>query len=293
MNEVNTVVWRFSVPAADEIPETDAILKNWEGRGGTACGFQSGDLGWMLRHGRENTAKMLSVWRSSIGVIGAVAIAEGRDGIWLQIAPALMQDGSLADKIADDIECRGWNNVMCPSSPAAIRRELGFRLFSIDQDPWLHLWKPLDDGDIQEIPGVVSTATESLIEMRVAVQRAAFERSTFTREKWDQTAEGPSFTRELDLIALNEEGIGVSAVTAWLPGPGSCGVIEPMGTSREYHRQGHGRRVLLGAFAELRKNGALSVRVVPPQSNGAAVATYLAVGFVAIDATTMMVRQPS
>ncbi len=285
--------WKLSVPAADQILEIDETLKNWEGDDGTACEFQSGDLGWMLRHGFEDTAKLLSVWRSSDGEIGAIAIAEGTEGIWLQISPALLQDRTLAGRIADDVEHRGWNNVTCPSSPAAIRRELGYRRFSIDQDPWLHLWKPLDDRDIQEIPGVVSTSTDSLIEMRVAVQRSAFERSTFTREKWDQMAEGPSFKREFDLIALNDEGVGVSALTVWLPGPGTCGVLEPMGTSREFQRQGHGRRVLLGAFAALRWNGASSVRVVPPQSNEAAVATYLAVGFLAIDATTVMLRQAS
>ncbi len=62
--------------------------------------------------------------------------------------------------------------------------------------------------------------------------------------------EGPSFKSEFDLIALNDEGVGVSAVTVWLPGPGTCGVVEPMGTSREYQRQGHGRRVLLGTQDE-------------------------------------------
>jgi len=284
------VKWEFSVPAAIQIQEIDATLRNWEGRGGIGCGFQSGDLGWMLRHGREETAKMLSVWRSPRGDIGAVAIAEGSDGIWLQISLELLRDGDLAGSIADDIERLGLKSVACASIPAAIRRELGVRLFAIDQDPWLHLWRPLVDEDIQEIPGVVSTATEALIEIRVAVQRAAFERSTFTREKWSQMAEGPSFRSEFDLIALNDEGVGVSAVTVWLPGTGTCGVVEPMGTSREYQRQGHGRRVLLGAFSALRKNGASSVRVTPPQSNEAAVATYLSVGFIAIDADTVMVR---
>lgn len=103
-------------------------------------------------------------------------------------------------------------------------------------------------------------------------------------------AEGPSFKSEFDLIALNDEGVGVSALTVWLPGPGTCGVVEPMGTSREYQRQGHGRRVLLGAFTALRTNGASSVRGTPPQSNEAAVATYLSVGFIAIDADTVMIR---
>lgn len=140
------------MPAADEILEIDALLKSWEGRGGIGCGFQSGDLGWMLRHGREETAKTLSVWRSPRGDIGAVAIAEGSDGIWLQVSPELLRDGDLAGSIADDIERLGLKSVACPSIPAAIRRELGVRLFAVDQDPWLHLWRPLVDEDIQEFP---------------------------------------------------------------------------------------------------------------------------------------------
>ncbi len=142
----------------------------------------------MLRHGRDETTMMLSVWRSPRGDIGAVAIAEGSDGIWLQISPELLRDGDFAGSVADDIEGLGLKSVACPSIPAAIRGELGVRLFA----PWLHLWRLLVDEDIQEIPDVVSTATDALIEMRVAVQRAAFERSTFTREKWSRMKVHPS-----------------------------------------------------------------------------------------------------
>ena len=245
----------------------------------------------MLRHGREETAKLLSVWRSSSGEIGAVAIAEGGDGIWLQISPELLRDGDLAGSIADDIERLGLKSVAYPSIPAAIRRELGVRLFAIDQGPWLHLWRPLVDEDVQEIPGVVSTATDALIEMRVGVQRAAFERSTFTREKWSQMAEGPSFRREFDLIALNEDGVGVSAVTVWLSGTGTCGVVEPMGDESRIPTP----KVTDGesCSAHSRHSGRMG-----PQAFGSPLrsrtrplfATYLSVGFIAIDADTVMVR---
>lgn len=281
--------WEFSVPTANQIQEIDATLRYWEGRGGIGCGFRSGDLGWMLRHGRDETVKMLSVWRSPRGDIGAVAIAEGSDGIWLQINPVLLLDQLLAETIAADVTAASIREVSCAGVPAAIRGALGRRGAAIDPVPWSHLWKQLTDDDLIELPGVGSTSMASLIVERVAVQQSAFENSTFIRENWESIAKGPAFLPELDLVALDDDGRGVSALTAWLPRAGACGMIEPMGTHAEYRRQGHGRRVLQASFAELRRLGANGVRVFTPRENASAVATYLAVGFRVLGYDTTLV----
>lgn len=280
--------WEFFVPAANQIQEIDATLRNWEGRGGIGCGFQIGDLGWMLRHGREETARDLLLWIDDHGRIGAIGVSEGSAGLWLQINPVLLLDQLHAETIAADVTAATIREVSCTGVPAAIRGALGRRGAAIDPAPWLHMWKQLTDDDLIETPGVVSTPTESLIVERVAVQRSAFGNSTFTHENWESMTNGPAFVPGLALVALDDER-GVSALTAWLPRAGACGMIEPMGTYAEYRRQGHGRRVLRASFTELRRLGASGVRVFTQRENASAVATYLAVGFRVLGYDTTLV----
>jgi ribosomal protein S18 acetylase RimI-like enzyme len=104
-------------------------------------------------------------------------------------------------------------------------------------------------------------------------------------------ATGPSFRPELDLLAVDESGRGVSALIAWLPGVDMCGMIEPMGTRPDCRREGHGRRVLLASFAAPRRLGATGVRVCTPHSNDAAVATYQTVGFRVITPETTLIQE--
>ena len=137
-----------------------------------------------------------------------------------------------------------------------MRAELVRRGATIDPEVWPHLWRPLTDADRGAVPGVSSTRNEALIEARIAVQRSAFANSTFTREKWERMVSGPMFRPELDLVAIDGSGVGVSALTAWLPERSICGVIEPMGTHRDHWRRGHGERVLRASFAALRTLGA-------------------------------------
>jgi GNAT superfamily N-acetyltransferase len=222
--------------------------------------------------------------------IGAIGYLEAPDALWLTIDPARLFDRELARVIADGALEFGWTSISAAGSPAVVRGALGAKGFRIDPDPWLHLWRPLSDADIREHPGVISsTSSESTIQQRIAVQVSAFSNSTFNREKWEQMSQGPAFRAELDLVAVNEEGIGVSALTAWFQGEDACGMIEPMGTHANHRRQGHGRRVLEASFAELRKLGASSVRVYTPRNNLAAVATYHHAGFVTIDYDTTLI----
>jgi ribosomal protein S18 acetylase RimI-like enzyme len=168
---------------------------------------------------------------------------------------------------------------------------LAVRGFEATADTWAHLWKPLGPADIVDISGVEATVTERSIADRVVVQQCAFDRSTFTVDKWHAMAENPVFRPEFDLLARDTHGAPVAAVTAWFNGVGKCARIEPMGTHREHRRQGHGKRVLQAAFAALAREGAASVCVVTPGSNTAAVELYHAAGFRLIGSLQAMVRE--
>ncbi|MGB3330272.1 MAG: GNAT family N-acetyltransferase [Thermomicrobiales bacterium] len=276
-------------------PEGNAIaafarsMRRWDTQDPLGSGFRGGDLGWAMRDGAAWITANTRIWTDRTGSIVAGGVLEGELGIWMQMEAAHLLDHDLARAIVDDVRGVGIREVAGAGVPSALRAELALRGATIDPDPWPHLWRPLTDDDLVTIPGVFSTATDALIAERIRVQRSAFERSTFSREKWDTMAAGPLFRPELDLVALNDGGAGVSALTAWWTGPGACGVIEPMGTHRDHWRQGHGTRVLRASFAALRRLGAAGVRVGVERQNAAAIATYRSVGFRVVGYDTTMV----
>ena len=123
-------------------------------------------------------------------------------------------------------------------------------------------------------------------EERTAVQRSAFDRSTFTVERWLTMATGVPYQQARCVLGYDGDDKAVAAATVWSAGPGRPGLLEPMGVHREHRGQGHGRAITLAAAAALREMGSSSAIVATPTSNAAAVATYVAAGFRAVGDVT-------
>ena len=112
-----------------------------------------------------------------------------------------------------------------------------------------------------------------------AVQRAAFEGSTFTERRWHAMASGLPYADARSLVAYDDRGEAVAAVTVWSAGPGRPGLLEPMGVRREHRRRGYGEAITVAAAAALQELGSSSAIVCTPSSNAGAVATYKSAGF--------------
>jgi ribosomal protein S18 acetylase RimI-like enzyme len=115
--------------------------------------------------------------------------------------------------------------------------------------------------------------------VRVAVQRAAFDRSTFTVERWDAMAVGVAYADARCLVAYDDQDAPVAAATVWSAGPGRPGLLEPMGVHREHRGHGFGTAITVAAAAALRELGSSSAIVCTESSNVGAVATYRSAGF--------------
>ena len=115
--------------------------------------------------------------------------------------------------------------------------------------------------------------------MRTAVQRASFDGSTFTDERWHAMAAGSPYADAQCLVAYDNQDTAVAAATVWSAGPGRPGLLEPMGVHREYRGHGYGTAITVAAAAILRKLGSSSAIVCTASSNGGAVATYRSAGF--------------
>jgi len=286
--------WLMHPVAPGDLDRIDEALRNWESLGGCGGTLQAGDLGWKLRFGRQETAESLLEWRSPEVETAVVMCQDSPTDWWLAMDPVHTRDRTLADSIADwaiEVNPGSSFSVDGPGSPAIWRQALMKRGFEAMTDVWAHLWKPLSSADVVDVAGVeVTTGNDQAIVDRVAVQKAAFENSTFTVEKWHAMAQGLSFRPGFDLLARNEAGEAVAAITVWLPGEGKCGMIEPMGTHPDHRRLGHGRRIIRAACAALARAGASGVCVVTPESNAGAVEVYRAAGLRRLGQLSAMVR---
>ena len=286
--------WHLRHVTEHDIERIDGTLREWEPLGSCGAWLQAGDIGWMLRFARENTALALLEWTTPGGEPGAIMCRDAKDSWRFATNPGLFNDRTLAESIVDWAMSRPPNDALTvdgPWVPAVWRQVFVERGFEASTDTWVQMWRPLDTGDIVDVPSVEAIRDDRSIADRVVVQKAAFSNSTFTVDKWHNMAEGPSFRREFDMLARDAAENPVAAVTVWLPGAGKCGLIEPMGTHSGYRRQGHGQRVILAACTALARAGASGVSVVPPGSNPAAVEVYRSAGFRRIGLISGMIKQ--
>jgi ribosomal protein S18 acetylase RimI-like enzyme len=114
---------------------------------------------------------------------------------------------------------------------------------------------------------------------RVAVQRAAFNCSTFTPGLWTVMSQSPAYRNARCLVGYDGQDNAVAAATVWSAGAGRPGLLEPMGVHRDHRGHGYGTAITLAAASALQDMGASSATVATPTSNADAVATYASAGF--------------
>lgn len=281
-------------PEAGTLPAVLDTVAGWQ-RDDLPLQLHPGDLGWAWQIGVAPLADRLRTW-STDGRILAVGFLDGPTLLRLAIAPGAGADPALAERIAADIAdpARG----ILPAGPASIEAGFGDTLRGrLRSDGWSdglngHLprdgrgegdiWAQLvrDLSDPVPDPGVrIEVVGASRVAGRVAVQRAAFESSRFTADRWQAVADGPAYASARCLLAYDRAGSAVAMVTVWSAGAGRPGLLEPMGVHPAHRGHGHGRAICLAAAAALRDLGSSSATVHTPAGNAAGVATYASAGY--------------
>jgi len=288
---VRAVSWGGRAAAADVV----AALRAWERPGD--CGWQlhAGDVGWHLRNDDDEVdGTLLLVVDDGSGALLAVGLLDGPAVVRLALDPDRLPDARLALALADAVEDRlgraGTAEAYVDGPVAAPwRAELARRGWGLDPDAWVHLWRPLGTADAgRAVPGVAPVSGPVDVADRVAVQRSAFDGSSFTEARWARMTASAAYDPRLDLLARDEDGTAVAALTAWTAGERRCALVEPMATAAGHTRKGHGRRLLDGAAAALARTGASGVAVWTPASNGPALAAYRSAGFSALGIAAAM-----
>jgi GNAT superfamily N-acetyltransferase len=269
----------------------DAVLSDlasWQ-RDGLPVQLHPGDLGWLWRFGPAVLARALRVW-SVNGTVVAIGLLDETSLIRMGVAPAADHDEELALALARDLEdpTRGvltGDKVIVESRFGAAFRALLYRRGWIDDDRWTSLVRDLRDP--VEVPDLrVEIVGHDRVVDRVAVQRAAFGRSTFTAGLWTVMSQSPAYRHARCLVGYDGEGMAVAAATVWSAGDGRPGLLEPVGVHRDHRGRGYGTAITLAAAANLRDMGASSATVATPTANGRATATYASAGFRRLPAVT-------
>ncbi|TDC72877.1 GNAT family N-acetyltransferase [Micromonospora sp. KC606] len=268
-------------PGVEGLSEAVGVLREWQYEG-APMQLHPGDVGWFWRSGAEATAAAVRTW-SRDGQILALGLLDGPELLRMTFAPGARRDAELAQQVVDDVTepergvlPEGKVNIEAPTD--ALVQELLFEEGWKTDEPWTPLRRDLTEP--VEDPGVrIEVVGPEQAHLFAAVLRAAFDGSTFTDERWHAMAAGSPYADARSLIAYDDQGHAVAAVTVWSAGPGRPGLLEPMGVHREHRGHGYGKAISIAAAGTLRKLGSSSAIVCTPSSNVGAVATYRSAGF--------------
>ncbi|MGM1059179.1 GNAT family N-acetyltransferase [Saccharothrix sp. Mg75] len=271
----------LGTPGVDGLGEVAGVLREWQHDGAPAQ-LHPGDLGWFWRFGAEATAAAVRTW-SRDGRVLAVGLLDGAELVRLTVAPDALRDEELARRVVEDVADpeRG----VLPAGGVGVEAPVGALVHDLlSREGWgvAEPWTPLRRDLAEPVgePGVrVEVVGPERARVRAAVQRASFDGSTFTDERWRAMAAGVPYSDARCLVAYDDGGEAVAAVTVWSAGPGRPGLLEPMGVHREHRGRGHGRAITVAAAAALRRLGSSSALVCTPSANVGAVATYESAGF--------------
>ncbi|WP_091677271.1 GNAT family N-acetyltransferase [Amycolatopsis marina] len=268
-------------PGVGGLSETVDVLREWQ-YDGAPMQLHPGDVGWFWRFGAEATAAAVRTWRRD-GRILAVGLLDGPELLRLTVAPEALRDEELTRQLVADVSepergvlAAGRANIETPEGAlvADVLLEYGWNV----DEPWTplrrDLTEPVHDPDVR-----IEVIGPEQAHVRTVVQRASFDRSSFTEEHWHAMAAGSPYADARCLVAYDEQGTAVAVVTVWSTGPGKPGLLEPMGVHRDHRGHGHGTAISVAAAAALQELGSSSAIVCTPSSNAAAVATYRSAGF--------------
>jgi len=273
------IVW--GKPGVDGLSEAVGVLREWQSDW-APMQLHPGDLGWFWRFGVEATAAAVRTWSRDRQIL-AVGLLDSPRRMRLTIAPDAQRDEELAQQLVADVTRPEGGvliegEVYVDAPMGALVQDLLFEDGWNTDEPWMPLRCDLT-GPVNEPSVRIEVIGPEQAHVRTAVQRASFAGSTFTDERWRAMAAGLPYADARCLVAYDDHGNAVGAVTVWSAGPGKPGLLEPMGVHREHRGHGYGKAVTNAAAAALQDLGSSSAIVWTPSSNAGAVATYKSAGF--------------
>ena len=173
-----------------QLEEIVGVLREWQ-RDGVSVQLHPGDIGWNWRFGAQATATTLRTW-SQNGETLAVGLLDAPGLLRLAIAPESQDDEELARQLVSDMSKPERDGL--PRGDAAVEARFSgpFRALLLDEgwsadEPWTPLQRDLE-APVEDCAMRVEVIGPQRAGVRAAVQRAAFDGSTFTEAHWQAMA---------------------------------------------------------------------------------------------------------
>jgi predicted N-acetyltransferase YhbS len=195
----------------------------------------------------------------------AIGLLDDPKLLRLAIAPDAQRDGELAQQPVEDAAEPGRGvlivgKVHVEAPPGALVHDLLSEDGWHADEPWTPLRRDLTEP-VKDQGVRIEVIGPEQAHVRTTVQRASFDSSTFTDERWRAMAAGLPYADARCLAAYDDQGNAVAAVTVWSAGPRKPGLLEPMGVHREHRGRGYGKAITVAAAAALQELGSSSAIV--------------------------------
>lgn len=170
-------------------------LAGWQ-HDGLPIQLHSGDLGWAYQIGASALSERVRMWDVN-GEIRAVGYLDDPTVLRVAIASEAGHDEELAVHMVNDIV--DPSHGVLPEGSVSVEARFGAAFHSrLRAAGWQpdELWTPLirDLTEPVEDSGVrIEEVGPDQVQARVSVQRASFEASRFTEERWQAMADGPAY----------------------------------------------------------------------------------------------------
>jgi ribosomal protein S18 acetylase RimI-like enzyme len=282
-------------PYADEdLPRLLDTVAGWIEQAGR-CGYDHvGELPHRIYEnlrGRRHVGDLVRLWEAG-GTIAGVEI-NGRFGVAFDVLAAPALRGSQAERsmlvsgyqtTASLIGPQAGPFVLtdvfdCDAARIRLLTGLGFEQF--------RCWDHVRERDLRDLPGPPGPRDGYLLRsarLQDAGQLAAARNESFD-ENWtgdlyrSAVMEKPGYDPSREIVAETADGRIAAFAVYWVDERNKTGHFEPVGTHRDFQRQGLARAVMLAAMRQMRELGVTLVTVNHLAENLAARRLYETLGF--------------
>jgi ribosomal protein S18 acetylase RimI-like enzyme len=184
------------------------------------------------------------------------------------------------------LQASGWEDTpvntdvfSCDDIRKALLTRLGFEEYRVwDEIAERSLSEPIPESRLPDGFTIRSATTEDYAQL-AAVRNAAFG-SDWTPELYrDEVMRKPGYWPEREIVAAAPDGKIAAFTVIRLDQVNRIGQFEPVGTHRDFHRQGLARALMLYALREMQRLGMETATVGHDATNVAARELYRSLGF--------------
>ena len=209
-------------PSVESLAAIVAEMRTWSFDADKAS-LHVGDVGWNQQFGAPALASALRLWRLG-DRLAAVGLLDEPELLRLAVAPELQHDEDFIHQLVGDLTAADGR--VLPAGEVALEaRFVGPLHDRLLAQGWEYdeAWTPLVrdlSGDVPLHHLRIEDVDPDRLDDRLAVHHAAFERSTFTAERWHALTQGPAYANARSLVGYDDGDNAVAMVTVWATGAG-------------------------------------------------------------------------